>query len=160
MNWGREGMIAKTLVTILTLAFLCCGSLGKVAAADPLPQAAPLALPAPSLDQRCLKDCLNAGGTGGTPQRCVSRCSFIDVSRLPPPPMSGQSRHSQFLAPQPIDSGIVVDTTRPPTTAPGTASSMLAPTQQPLGPSTNYQCISQCLHSGYQYQLCKAQCSY
>jgi hypothetical protein len=110
-------------------------------------------------DYRCLSDCLNSGaGTSGA--QCLARCSYQNNSQPLQPKSEFQSAHSQFIAPAPTDE-ILVGPSHGPLPGPtGTPGASLAPTVQPLGPSTNYTCMRNCQAKGYQHALCISGCSY
>jgi len=116
-------------------------------------------------DYRCLSDCLHAGALSA--QRCLAQCTYQPLTQAPPPltpeqaQIAPQSRYSQFQAPVPTDELLLPPSTDQ-STSPwlSTPKSSLSPTTQPLGPSTNYKCVRDCLGNGYQHDLCVESCSY
>jgi hypothetical protein len=109
-----------------------------------------------NLDHRCLNVCIANGTSAYT---CRQSCSYIKDTALAPPQAPRTSIHSQFTA------GILIDPTvlapPPPSAAPTTtAKNQLSPTVQPLGPSTNFKCLSQCAQNGLNFGYCRQQCTY
>lgn len=108
-------------------------------------------------DYRCLSDCIKAGRTANV---CFATCSYPgkELPALQPQgPAQKQSAYSPFTAPAPSNEIIVPGLFPLPE---GTPASRLSPTTQPLGPSTNFRCVSNCLANGYQHGLCVQNCSY
>lgn len=112
-------------------------------------------------DYRCLADCIRAGNIGAS---CMASCSYLGTTSLsvsqPLTVAQKQTAHSPFVAPAPTESIVIAPPESFAASPGGTPPTRLSPTTQPLGPSTNYKCVNDCLGNGYQYGLCVQRCSY
>jgi len=126
------------------------------------------------IDYRCLKDCI---ASGSSTSRCLSlTCFYTSAPHFASADQQSRivSANRQFEPPVPIPTtSLVIAGPQPkiqmledpmplPAVAPvyATPGIMLTPTSQALGPSTNYKCQSLCLQRSYQFDMCKAMCSY
>ncbi len=112
----------------------------------------------PTIDYRCVNTCAAMPNARGT-NSCVQQCSFFpaDILTIPVPDLA--TRHNQFSSPIPIDSGQLVNgaTSGAPAQTP---KNQLAPTVQPLSPSTNYKNLQQCVMAGYLFSYCVSASKY
>lgn len=137
----------------LAVAIACLGAL-------------PVARAHADTDYKCLSNCLNAGNSTGS--KCLISCTYVPLTTSPQPPLTPdqslllpQSRHSQFLAPSPSTPDVISIGPDSALTPPNvTPMNSLSPTTQPLGPSTNFKCVRDCLGLGYKHDLCVESCSY
>ena len=113
------------------------------------------ASPAMATDYRCLNSCVNGGGSG---RACLDNCRYTPHLAAHSAPHSFS--RNPFTSLIPLGDTLLVTPSVPLGSSSGTPSSSLAPTSQPLGPSTNFRCVSDCQKSGMMHDYCVAHCSY
>lgn len=103
------------------------------------------------IDYSCLTQCVANGGQQST---CLTQCSYDADTKTGgqgqggvQPDADTLSSHRILSSPVPADGKIVL----PPSSPPSFPSA-------PLQPDTDYACLSQCLHNGQTYDLCKQNC--
>ncbi len=105
-----------------------------------------------SIDYRCLNSC--AAQKPGQSTACVAQCTYYSEDELSGTRLRLTPPHDVFTAPKESQDIMLNSPQETTGDGSGTPASQLAPTVQPLSPSTNYKVLASCLQQGHMFSYC------